>query len=123
MDGRLLPPDYAALTPWWRNSLESIGAIQFNHRWAAVLTTILIITLWLRARVSVLHSGHRQAPSVMALLAIVQAGLGIATLLSRRLDTVGRPASGHGAAVIRRRRMDGMGLPEARLRLHGTKNR
>jgi len=82
MDGRLLPPDYATLTPWWRNSLESIGAIQFNHRWAAVLTTALIIALWLRARVSVLHSGQRQAPSVMALLAIVQVGLGITTLLS-----------------------------------------
>lgn len=82
MDGRLLPPDYSALSPWWRNALESIGAIQFNHRWAAILTTILIITLWLRARVSALHSGHRQAPSVMALLAIIQVSLGIATLLS-----------------------------------------
>jgi cytochrome c oxidase assembly protein subunit 15 len=82
MDGRLLPPDYSALSPWWRNGLESIGAIQFHHRWAAILTSLLIIALWLRARSLPADSGQRSAPSVMALLVIIQVMLGIATLLT-----------------------------------------
>ena len=82
MDGRLLPPDYAALSPWWRNGLESIGAIQFHHRWAAVLTALLIILLWLSARNTAPESAQRRTASILALLAVVQVGLGIATLLS-----------------------------------------
>lgn len=82
MDGAFLPPDYADLSPWWRNGLESIGAIQFHHRWAAILTAILIGVVWLRARDLAPYHGQRSAAGVMALLAITQIGLGIVTLLS-----------------------------------------
>lgn len=82
MDGAFFPPDYTDLSPWWRNGLESIGAIQFHHRWAAVLTAILIGVVWLRARDLAPYHGQRRAAAILALLAMVQVALGIVTLLS-----------------------------------------
>ena len=40
MDGRLVPAGYAALSPFGRNLVENIAAVQFNHRLLATLSGI-----------------------------------------------------------------------------------
>ena len=37
MSGSLIPSDYALLEPWWRNALENPSAVQFEHRFLALL--------------------------------------------------------------------------------------
>ncbi len=82
MDGDVFPPDYLSLAPWWRNPLENIAAIHFNHRWAAMLTAVLIFWLWLEARAAGLAPPQRRAVGWLAGLAALQISLGVATLLT-----------------------------------------
>lgn len=79
MGGGWMPPDMWHLQPAWLNILENIPSVQFVHRWLAILTVLIIISLWAHA----LKAG-RASPSyhVLMLVAVLQAGLGIATLLS-----------------------------------------
>ena len=44
MDGDVIPVGYSAMTPFWRNMFENIGAVQFNHRTLAYI--ILAATIW-----------------------------------------------------------------------------
>lgn len=83
MADRLVPETYLLMqeTPWWRNLVESIALVQFNHRTGAYL--LLALAAW--------HAwdAHRTAPGsktarmarVLALLVVAQAAIGIATLL------------------------------------------
>jgi len=80
MGGGFAPPDILHLDPWWRNPLENIATIQFNHRWAAILTALLILALW--ARRAALPADARRPLSWLAGIAAFQVGLGVATLLS-----------------------------------------
>ncbi len=77
MAGSLVPEGYAQLSPWPRNLVENIAAVQFNHRLLATLTLVL-------AGAS-LVAGWRSAarPALLALAATVgvQYALGIATLV------------------------------------------
>ena len=78
MGGQILPPDYLALRPGWRNVFENPAAIQFNHRLLAIGTLLLAGVFAWRAR------GDRAAAGPAALLfaaTAAQATLGIATLL------------------------------------------
>jgi cytochrome c oxidase assembly protein subunit 15 len=76
MDGRLVPEGYADLKPFARNLIANIPAVQFDHRLLASLTLLSVIGLagaeWpYRARL-----GWRAG-----LVAVVQYGLGVTTLL------------------------------------------
>lgn len=83
MAERLIPESYLLLqeTPWWRNFVESIALVQFNHRMGAYI--LLALALW--------HAwdAHRVLPAsktarmarVLAMLVIGQAAIGIMTLL------------------------------------------
>ena len=81
MEGRLVPDYLFEATPWYLNPFENIITAQFDHRLLAVLVVATVAWLWLRARGTALESGARYAVNLMALVAVVQAGLGIATLL------------------------------------------
>jgi heme a synthase len=72
MGGALVPGEYGALVPWWRNWFENATAAQFDHRLLAELTWLLVALLWLRE--------PRPLAALFA-FASLQAGLGIATLL------------------------------------------
>jgi len=82
MDGQLVPSDYLADDPWWLNPFENIAAVQFNHRLLAVTTVLVILAYWVTAWSSSLTRRTRHAASAVAAMALVQAGLGIATLLA-----------------------------------------
>src|SRR5690606_27679737 len=78
MGGRIVPPDYLALSPGWLNAFENPAAIQFNHRLLAIATVLLLAAFWWRAR----HDAQAALPAVMLLAAaLMQMALGIATLL------------------------------------------
>ncbi len=81
MDGRLIPEGLLALDPVWRNPFENIAMVQFDHRVLGILTMAAVLGLWLRARTSALGPRAHLAINLAAVMALIQPGLGIATLL------------------------------------------
>jgi cytochrome c oxidase assembly protein subunit 15 len=81
MDGRLVPEGLLALEPIWRNPFENITMVQFDHRVLGILTMLAVLWLWLRSRGAALGPRTRLAVDLAALMALIQPGLGIATLL------------------------------------------
>ena len=79
MEGRLIPDYLFEATPWYLNPFENIIAAQFVHRLLGVVVVAAVAVLW--ARGSALDGGARRAVNMVALLAVVQAALGVATLL------------------------------------------
>ena len=83
MENRLVPPDYLALEPWWRNPLEGLGPINFHHRWAAILAVAATLKLWRIGRnTPELEAGQRRALKWLAIAVCCQFLLGIATLVT-----------------------------------------
>lgn len=81
MDGRFVPTGYGLLSPWWHNLFENIPAVQFNHRWLAVTTALLVIAFCLRAQQIALPRAARRSINGLLAMAVLQPMLGIATLL------------------------------------------
>jgi len=82
MSGQWLPPGYLSMTPVWHNFTENIATIQFNHRWLAIVTGLLVAVLWWRSRRLTMDAVTRVALNLLLLLVAAQISLGIATLLS-----------------------------------------
>lgn len=83
MDGRLVPADYAALSPGWLNAFNNPAAVQFNHRLIATLTAVTItLTVLAGLRQNGLPVAVRRALAGLGALVALQYGLGVATLLS-----------------------------------------
>lgn len=76
-----IPPEYSDLKPWYRNLFENPVAVQFNHRVLGLTTTAAVFAYTL-ASYSV-KFGHRAAVArnLLAGMVLVQATLGIGTLL------------------------------------------
>ncbi len=74
MSGYWIPPGLFDLSPWWINFFENGTTIQFVHRWLAKLLVLGVLALLIRAR--------RSETYIAAAMALVQIGLGIATILS-----------------------------------------
>ena len=81
MDGRLVPAGYAQLKPLWLNWFENIAAVQFDHRVLAAATATAISVLWAAGMRSRLSKPARAALHVLLAAAVLQATLGISTLL------------------------------------------
>lgn len=81
MDGSLIPPGYADLSPFPLNFTENIGAVQFNHRLLASLTALAaVITLLVGVRAPI-DVVPRRPLLALAALVFGQYALGVATLL------------------------------------------
>jgi cytochrome c oxidase assembly protein subunit 15 len=74
MSGYWIPPGLFDLNPWWINFFENGTAIQFVHRWLATLLVLGVLVLAWRTR--------RPETLAAAAMALLQLGLGIATILS-----------------------------------------
>ncbi|MBX9946864.1 MAG: COX15/CtaA family protein [Reyranella sp.] len=74
MSGYWIPPGLFELSPWWINPFENGTTIQFIHRWLAKLLVLGVLILAWR--------GRRPATLAAAAMAVLQLGLGIATILS-----------------------------------------
>ncbi len=80
MDGRLVPAGYADIEPFWRNLFENHAAVQFNHRWLGIFTAACaLVFAWRFARAA--DAGDRIAVLAVPAASVVQAALGIATLM------------------------------------------
>ena len=74
MSGYWIPPGLFELSPWWINLFENGTTIQFIHRWLAKVLVLGVLALAWRVR--------RPETLAAAAMAMVQLGLGIATILS-----------------------------------------
>jgi cytochrome c oxidase assembly protein subunit 15 len=81
MNGYVVPPDYATVSPWYLNPFESLAAAQFDHRVLAELTWLSVIGVWLWSLLLDLAREVRMALHALAAVATLQLGLGIATLV------------------------------------------
>jgi cytochrome c oxidase assembly protein subunit 15 len=100
MDGRLLPGGLGAMEPWYLNLFENAMTVQFNHRLAAYL--LLAVVLW---HTAVLLRGStdpraQRSALVLAAAVLVQAALGIWTLLSHVPLALGLAHQAGAAAVF-----------------------
>ena len=74
MSGHWIPPGLFDLEPWWINVFENGTTIQFVHRWLAKLLVLGVIVMAWRA--------PRPETLAAAAMAVLQLGLGIATILT-----------------------------------------
>jgi cytochrome c oxidase assembly protein subunit 15 len=74
MDGHFMPTGLLIMEPVWRNIFENALTVQFDHRMLAYF--ILAVALWHGVRT------YSQSALVLVAAILVQAGLGILTLLS-----------------------------------------
>jgi heme a synthase len=74
MGGQFLPPEQWVIQPAWRNMFEHHATVQFIHRWLGCLVLAVIVWQYMIKRNS--------ASLCVLLIALLQVGLGIATLLS-----------------------------------------
>ena len=75
------PPGLMALDPFWRNFFDNMATVQFDHRWLAITTFVLIVVFWFRARKADLPVRARPAVNALLHTAVLQVALGITTLL------------------------------------------
>jgi cytochrome c oxidase assembly protein subunit 15 len=79
MDGRFLPPEAFSIIPGWLNLFDNTALVQFTHRWLAISTALVVLSLAIRcSRTPVVGWGH-----LVGLMVLVQVGLGISTLLTQ----------------------------------------
>jgi len=74
MNGHVIPPETFMLEPWWRNFLWNVATVQLVHRSFFWLLLVLIPVLWWRNMNVATHH--------LLGMFILQAGLGIGTLLN-----------------------------------------
>jgi cytochrome c oxidase assembly protein subunit 15 len=91
MNGQLVPAEILALEPWWKNFFYNMATVQFVHRGFFWLLAVLVPLAWWR---------QRALPAANVLMAafVLQASLGISTLLLRVPVALG--AAHQGGAVL-----------------------
>ncbi len=79
MDGAWVPEGLHRLDPWWKNHLESVLTVQFQHRMGAV---VVVAAALLLAALSWHQLRHRTPLQWLLALISLQFLLGVATLLT-----------------------------------------
>lgn len=82
MGDSLVPPGLLAMSPAWLNPFENPVTAQFNHRVLAISLVVAVLGFRLALRRAGLGGEARRAADLLVALVLVQAALGIATLLS-----------------------------------------
>jgi cytochrome c oxidase assembly protein subunit 15 len=80
MDGQVMPDTALTLTPWPLNLVENPAMVQFVHRCLAMSLVAIVAVVWAMARGA--SPGVRRAADILLALVLLQATLGIATLLT-----------------------------------------
>ncbi|MDH4109403.1 MAG: COX15/CtaA family protein [Gammaproteobacteria bacterium] len=76
-----VPPGMFTLEPWWRNFFDNIATVQFDHRVLAILTFLLVVAYWWRARAAEFELRVRKGIQALLHTGILQVVLGVSTLL------------------------------------------
>lgn len=80
MGGRIVPDGIGELSPAYRNLFENVATVQFLHRVLALTTVAVALLMRWRCR-GALAGPERLAADCLVAAVLIQAGLGIATLL------------------------------------------
>ncbi len=80
MDGQFIPDGLHLMQPWWRNHLENVMTVQFQHRMGAIAAFLGVV--WLAVYGYSKTPALRPALRILLMVTIVQFSLGVATLLS-----------------------------------------
>jgi cytochrome c oxidase assembly protein subunit 15 len=80
MDGRMLPEGLYSMQPWFMSAFEDATTVQFNHRILAITLIVLVAVAWWRGRRTA-TGRTRIVLNAMLAVALVQAALGISTLV------------------------------------------
>ncbi len=81
MDGAIIPNGLTVMQPFWRNLFENALTVQFVHRCIAyAIVLYLAVAIWRQSRRGGFAGVNGWLPRI-AVLVVLQAGLGIATLL------------------------------------------
>lgn len=81
MEGQFIPQEWSFYTPLWVNFVENPALVQWIHRWLALSTVTLVLWTCLKAWHSSTSSIFRRAVLFLGGGVLIQASLGIATLL------------------------------------------
>lgn len=82
MDGEWVPTALLYnMSPWWMSAFEDIATIQFNHRIIAVTTVLAVLAARLSLIGRPIPALARHWADGATAMAVIQAGLGIATLV------------------------------------------
>lgn len=79
MGGHWIPPELLSKSFSAGQLLENPVGVQFTHRWLAMLSLAAVTSFWLRA---ILRKNTFPALHAVMLMAVLQVGLGISTLMS-----------------------------------------
>jgi len=82
MDGHIVPEDYLAMTPIYRNFFENVPTVQFDHRLLATTTFTSSWAFWAFSRTLVLPGRVRMAANLLVASTSGQFALGIITLIN-----------------------------------------
>lgn len=80
MDGRIIPEALYSMQPWYLSAFEDATTVQFNHRVLAIALVIAVGVIWWRGR-NALTGRVRRLMNAVAGMALIQAALGISTLV------------------------------------------
>ena len=83
MGGALIPEGIGALSPWYLNPLENLVTVQFDHRWLAMISGMILFVWYLKGRAFFGDSGIQRSFKFVGMMVIIQVTLGIATLLTQ----------------------------------------
>ena len=84
MNGQWVPAEILVINPWWMNLIHNMAAVQFNHRWLAMLIAAAVLALWGRIRAGGEASREVRTWSHALVAAVaLQISIGVATLLLR----------------------------------------
>lgn len=83
MGGQLIPEGIGALSPWYMNLFENRVTVQFDHRWLAITTGVLLLLWYLKGRAEFADVRLKRSFKWIGMMVLIQLGLGIATLLTQ----------------------------------------
>jgi heme a synthase len=81
MDGAVVPGDLFVQNPWWINFFENPKLVQYVHRLGAYALTAVVLVNMIVCLRTARGSTHARRAIVLTVLVLIQAGLGISTLL------------------------------------------
>lgn len=101
MNDHFAPPEMGTLSPWWLNLFENTAAVQFTHRWLAIVTALAILSyVWRVGQRADLPPVARTASLWLAAGIAGQVLLGIVTLLHAVPVWLGAAHQGGAMIVI-----------------------
>ena len=81
MGGQWIPEGVGALSPWYLNIFENMVTVQFNHRWLAMTSGILLLGWYIKGRSRFDDPAINRSFKLIGMMVVIQLALGISTLL------------------------------------------